>query len=361
MRMNFVKNILAFPVILFAGALLSISASAQELSWEETLTGIGTVQKAAEQYLVDNASDQSRSSLMLTFSYLRGERYSDGVWALVNRKTDIDFREYLEQAEPELKVLQGLESMKIPTTGESVDVGHMLASASLAYDGMAVAGGWGGDCMELAQATMQNAASIEENMRLQQQIFASEDEAKSWFSAQDLRADLDATNLAAMLQKNSDLQSCLQSYYEDLTPEKRASTFVQVQFGNADTADSEQFQQTVYQTMIQDEGMQLLLAVENMWDTDTWQPTEAAAPALRAAAYLLADYVADQASKDVKNQTNSQPLPKASNSPAVSSQETVEDGEVEPSVIGVALPMLLAVFGVCLALLLIAFIVIAKK
>ena len=76
---------------------------------------------------------------------------------------------------------------------------------------------------------------------------------------------------------------------------------------------------------------------------------------------MLADYVADRASKDVRNQTNSQPLPEASNSPAVSSQETVENEKITPPIIGLALPILLAVFGVCLALLLIAFIVISKK
>ena len=55
---------------------------------------------------------------------------------------------------------------------------------------------------------------------------------------------------------------------------------------------SDAFADTVYNAMLQDTGMQLLLYMNNMWSVDGWTVDENYAPALRGASDLLAEYLA---------------------------------------------------------------------
>lgn len=251
---------------------------------------LGQLQTLAESYVSEQANDAD--ALLLTLSFTRTGAYNGTLWQLTAGARDLEFESYALAADESLADLMGMGTTTMPSGGD-IDLGHMLASVNLVYRSVPVAGSWGGDCMELVQQYAGQAQDAEGYTALMSSGFAEED-GTSVFGAWDLRADLDSVNIGAQLTADSSLAQVMKDYYADLTDYDRAYQFIALSFGTVDTSNTESFRQTVYDTLVNDTGMQLLLYLNDMWDAQGgWSLKEEYAPALRGATDLLADYLAD--------------------------------------------------------------------
>ena len=110
--------------------------------------------------------------------------------------------------------------------------------------------------------------------------------------------------VGSQLTKDSNIADALRSYYTDLTDYDRAYQFISLSFGTVDTK-SDAFGDTVYESMLADSGMQLLLYMNGMWTGSIWTVDESYAPALRGATDLLTEYLTNAVDGEtVKSETN---------------------------------------------------------
>lgn len=267
-------------------AVLAWALPARAETFEQALAHIGTLQSLAGSYVAEHGGDVLNTML----TYTRLPAYDTTLWQLAAGSRDPEFDAYVEQNAPELIDLQYAGTVSLPN-GQNIDFSHMLASLHLVYKGLPVPGGWGGDSMQLAQQYLGQAADEDGYMALMQTTFNTGGE--SVFGNEDLRADLDSVNLGARLGADTDLAALLRDYYTaDLTDYDRAYQFTALTFGNVNTGSQGNFRQTVYNTLLADTGMQLLLYISGMWQRETWQVDGESEPALRAAADLFADALA---------------------------------------------------------------------
>lgn len=250
---------------------------------------LGQLQALAQNYVDETSSDAD--PLLLALSFTRTGVYNGTLWQLTAGARDLEFESYVLDADESLGGLMGMGTTEMPSGG-AIDMGHMLASVNLVYQSVPVAGSWGGDCMELVQQFAGQASDPDGYSALMGNGFAAED-GTSVFGAWDLRADLDSVNIGARLSADSSLSDVMGEYYADLTDYDRAYQFIALSFGTVDTSNTETFRQTVYDTLVNDTGMQLLLYLNGIWSADGgWALKEEYAPALRGATNLLADYLA---------------------------------------------------------------------
>ena len=84
----------------------------------------------------------------------------------------------------------------------------------------------------------------------------------------------------------------------------RAKQFIILNFGTVDTS-ADNFGDVIYETMLEDSGMQLLLYMNGMWTTSGWTVNNEYAPALHGAADLLAEWLANAVNNEkIKSDTN---------------------------------------------------------
>ena len=256
--------------------------------YDTILSDLDALQTLAESYAREQGGGQD--PILLTLAYTRAGVYNDAVWQLVAGPKDTEFEAYVREHNEALSALNGMGGVTAPN-GEVIDMGHLLASLNLAYAGVPIPGSWGGDCMELAQAYAGQASDAEGYAALMAETFNIEGDG-SVFGSGDLRADLDAVNIGATLTQGSRLADAIRSYYQSVTAYDRAYNFIACTFGTVNTGDAAAFRQTVYATLAGDAGMQLLLYTQGMWTAEGgWQVDPASEPALRGAAYLLADWL----------------------------------------------------------------------
>lgn len=273
-------------------------AAAEE--YDETLDRLDRLQQLATDYAADSEDDP----ILLTLSYTRTGDYNTAMWQLTAGARDTEFDSYVEEHDADLSALQGMNTVTLPN-GQQIDFGHLLASMNLVYNGLPITGSWGGDCMQLAQAYAGQASDAAGYADLMRDTFAIDDDGStSKFGDQDLRADLDSVVVGSQLTKDSNIADALRSYYTDLTDYDRAYQFISLSFGTVDTK-SDAFGDTVYESMLADSGMQLLLYMNGMWTGNTWTVDESYAPALRGATDLLTEYLSNAVDGEkVKSETN---------------------------------------------------------
>lgn len=270
-------------VLLFLGAL-----PARAVTYDETLDYMARLQALATQYCAE--SDTADDPVLLTLTYTRSGAYGSTVWAMTAGLQNSEFDAFVEQRDPTLSELKNVGSLTLPN-GQAVDFNHLLASVNMTYRGLPTAGGWGGDCMELAQAYSGQASDAADYADLMRATFNIDDDgANSVFGDQDLRADLDSVIVGAQISADSDLAATLRNYYANLTDYDRARQFIMLSFGSVNTGDKS-FKEVVYNALLQDSGAQLMLYLNGMWQLDGWQLDPACAPALRGATDLLAEYL----------------------------------------------------------------------
>ena len=242
--------------------LLAAPLPARAADYDTTLAQLDELQTLAETYVQEQ--DSGADPLLLALSYTRSGAYNDTIWQLTAGTRDASFESYVLEQNGDLAELIGMGSLTAPN-GELVDFGHLLASINLVYNGLPITGSWGGDCMELAQYYMGQASDAAGYASLMNATFNLEDDGStSVFSSSDLRADLDSVNIGAGLTADSRLADAIRTYYADLTEYDRVYQFIARSFGSVNTGD-ETFADTVYDTLVGDTGMQLLLYTEDMW------------------------------------------------------------------------------------------------
>ena len=267
--------------------------------YDDTLDRLGRLQDLAESYAAEHEGDP----ILLTLSYTRTGSYNTAIWQLTAGARDSEFEAYVNENDADLAALQSMTTLTLPT-GETTDFGHMLASMNLVYNGLPITGSWGGDCMELAKSFHGQADDAAGYAGLMQSAFNTGDSSSSVFSAEDLRADLDSVVVGSQLTRDSDIADTLRSYYDGLTEYDRAYQFIALSFGTVNTSDSG-FSDVVYNAIVQDTGMQLLLYMNDMWTGSGWTIDESYAPAVRGATDLLAEYLAGAVNGDrVKSESN---------------------------------------------------------
>lgn len=236
-------------------------------------------------------------------AYTRAGIYNDSLWQMTAGTKDPDFEAYVLENNSELGELVGITTQTLPN-GETIDFGHLLASINLVYRGLPVTGSWGGDCMELAQQYSGQASDAAGYVTLMQETFGAESDS-SMFGADDLRADLDSVVLGSQLTTDTNLADLMRTYYADLSDYDRAYQFIALSFGSVNTGNAEEFRQKVYDTLVGDTGMQLLLFTKGMWSSDGWTLKSEYEPALQGAAYVFADHLASAVNGEtVKSDNN---------------------------------------------------------
>lgn len=114
--------------------------------------------------------------------------------------------------------------------------------------------------------------------------------------------------MGAELTKDTDIATALRDYYQNLSANvvdyARAKQFIILNFGTVDTS-ADNFGDVIYETMLEDSGMQLLLYMNGMWTTSGWTVNNEYAPALHGAADLLAEWLANTVNNEkIKSDTN---------------------------------------------------------
>lgn len=274
--------------------------------YNTVLDRLGRLQALANSYV--ETQDTEADPIVLTLSYTRVGDYNTQIWQLTAGVRDSAFESYVNSSDSELQSLQDVTTVTLPG-GQNIDFGHLLASMNLVYNGIPITGSWGGDCMQLAKAYYGQASDEAGYAEVMRETFAIDDDGTlSVFGDQDLRADIDSINVGAGLTKDTDIATALRDYYENLSANvmdyARAKQFILLNFGTVDTS-ADNFGDVVYETMLEDSGMQLLLYVNGMWTTDGWTVNSDYAPALHGAADLLAEWLATAVNNEkIKSETN---------------------------------------------------------
>lgn len=294
-------RLLAMLVVLlavFCGAALPVHAD----DYDTTIDRLSRLQALAREFSASQSD--TPDPIELTLAYTRVGSYNTTIWQLIAGTRDPEFEAYVNSSDPDVAALQDVTTVALPN-GENVDFGHLLASLNLVYNGLPITGSWGGDCQELAQqyyGQASDAAGYAEAMRATFNI--DDDGTLSKFGDQDLHADLDSVVVGSQVTKDTDLAEALRSYYANLTDYDRASRFISLSFGTVDTADAS-FGDAVYNALLEDSGMQLLLYMNGMWSSDGWKIKDDYAPAVRGATDLLAEYLANTVNHEkIKSETN---------------------------------------------------------
>ena len=270
------------------------------------LDRLGRLQALANSYV--ETEDSSADPIVLTLSYTRTGDYITQMWQLTAGVRDAAFENYVNTNDSDLQSLQGMSTVTLPG-GQNIDFGHLLASMNLVYNGIPIAGSWGGDCMQLAKAYYGQASDEAGYADVMRATFAKDDDGSvSVFGDQDLRADIDSINVGTELTKDTDIATALRDYYQNLSANvvdyARAKQFIILNFGTVDTS-ADNFGDVIYETMLEDSGMQLLLYMNRMWTTSGWTVNNEYAPALHGAADLLAEWLANAVNNEkIKSDTN---------------------------------------------------------
>ena len=298
---NRMPRLLAILVVLlavFCGAALPVHAD----DYDTTIDRLSRLQALAREFSASQSD--TPDPIELTLAYTRVGSYNTTIWQLTAGTRDPEFEAYVNSSDPDVAALQDVTTVALPN-GENVDFGHLLASLNLVYNGLPITGSWGGDCQELAQqyyGQASDAAGYAEAMRATFNI--DDDGTLSKLGDQDLHADLDSVVVGSQVTKDTDLAEALRSYYANLTDYDRASRFISLSFGTVDTADAS-FGDAVYNALLEDSGMQLLLYMNGMWSSDGWKIKDDYAPAVRGATDLLAEYLANTVNHEkIKSETN---------------------------------------------------------
>ena len=298
---NRMPRLLAMLVVLlavFCGAALPVHAD----DYDTTIDRLSRLQALAREFSASQSD--TPDPIELTLAYTRVGSYNTTIWQLTAGTRDPEFEAYVNSSDPDVAALQDVTTVALPN-GENVDFGHLLASLNLVYNGLPITGSWGGDCQELAQqyyGQASDAAGYAEAMRATFNI--DDDGTLSKLGDQDLHADLDSVVVGSQVTKDTDLAEALRSYYANLTDYDRASRFISLSFGTVDTADAS-FGDAVYNALLEDSGMQLLLYMNDMWSSDGWKIKDDYAPAVRGATDLLAEYLANTVNHEkIKSETN---------------------------------------------------------
>ena len=274
--------------------------------YNTVLDRLGRLQALANSYV--ETEDSSADPIVLTLSYTRTGDYNTQMWQLTAGVRDAAFENYVNTNDSDLQSLQGMSTVTLPG-GQNIDFGHLLASMNLVYNGIPIAGSWGGDCMQLAKAYYGQASDEAGYADVMRATFAKDDDGSvSVFGDQDLRADIDSINVGAELTKDTDIATALRDYYQNLSANvvdyARAKQFIILNFGTVDTS-ADNFGDVIYETMLEDSGMQLLLYMNGMWTTSGWTVNNEYAPALHGAADLLAEWLANAVNNEkIKSDTN---------------------------------------------------------
>ena len=285
-RNRFVWVLAAVAMVL---ALAVLPVGADSVDYAQTLDRLDRLQTLAQQYMEEKGS--SADPVDLTLGFTRVGEYNTTVWQLTAGVRDPEFESYATGRDPDLWDLQNMTTAVLPN-GQTIDMGHLLASINLVYRGMPLAGSWGGDCMQLAQVYAGQAGDAGGYAALMRQTFAIDDDGTvSRFGDQDLRADLDSVVAGSRLTKDSRIADVLRDYYDGLDDYNRAYQFIALSFGAVDTSNTAAFADQIYNALIKDTGMQLLLYMNQMWGKDGWTVLPESEPALRGACTVLAEYL----------------------------------------------------------------------
>ena len=294
------KRSRCLSALLTGAVLLGVLAMpAAAADYDTTLDGLSRLQTLAQTYISENASDADPIEMTLSYTITAGAR-------------DPGFESYVSTQDASLTALQ--ETGVVETPGGSVDFAHLLASMNLVYRGLPISGSWGGDCMELAKQYAGQASDADGYTSLMTGCF---DSADSMFGGDDLRADMDAIVIGAQLTADSSISDTIGGYYSAINDHDRAYQFIALSFGNVDTSNTQAFRQEVYETLTQDTGMQLLLYLNGMMDSESWTVSQGYQAPLQAACNVLADYLA-QAVGGEKVQSDSGTLMKTMAAQALS-------------------------------------------
>lgn len=305
------KRSRCLSALLTGAVLLGVLAMpAAAADYDTTLDGLSRLQTLAQTYISENASDAD--PIEMTLSYTRTGVYNTDIWTITAGARDPGFESYVSTQDASLTALQ--ETGVVETPGGSVDFAHLLASMNLVYRGLPISGSWGGDCMELAKQYAGQASDADGYTSLMTGCF---DSADSMFGGDDLRADMDAIVIGAQLTADSSISDTIGSYYSAINDHDRAYQFIALSFGNVDTSNTQAFRQEVYETLTQDTGMQLLLYLNGMMDSESWTVSQDYQAPLQAACNVLADYLA-QAVGGEKVQSDSGTLMKTMAAQALS-------------------------------------------
>ncbi len=277
------KRVWGLLAALALAALLALPAAAAE--YAPTLDELDRLQTLAGNFAAENDTDITVTDL--TLSATRPYQYDTTLWQLTLGARDPAFENYLNANAPELLALRDVGVLPLPD-GQAVDFNHLLATLQLVSKGLPVAGGWGGDLMELIQSYRGQAADVAGYEALLAGQLGVEG---SRFGAADLCADLDALAIGAQLQADARLADVLRSYYASATTYDRTYAFIALSFGNVDAGSRDAFRQTVYNTFTGDAGMQLLLYLNGLWQVEGWQLDPELEPLVRAACNVFADWL----------------------------------------------------------------------
>lgn len=200
------------------------------------------IQLLALQYSNSN-EHQVHSANLLTTDYYRRITYEDGIWLLINGPINKEFEEFVHNSIGQNALIRFIE----PIEKMVIDTPHMMATLSaLLYSNLPIVGlrmqdlaGWAGDLYTVASDVYKHrddskyTGTLEERTYQAAYDYIGSKTGDGNFKYEDLLADVDAINIAAILLADSSkpIVSAVKDYYQ-YEASNRYSKFYQNKFNS---------------------------------------------------------------------------------------------------------------------------------
>ena len=208
-----------------------ITISQEQKDFDALFLRVKQLEELSKQY--DETDYQLR-----TMIYIRSGAYNDSQWSTIAGAVDADFELYVEtnQGTNNLTGLKTVETFKVPSTKEVVDFRHMFAVMNVAYSNVQNTtdlSGWAGDLVQLMDEFKSSIKTGDELLTVIRAAF----NGNSTFGSADVCADFDAVNIIKNLKSTNGatIYSSINSYYKNLTNQRRIQTFKQTTFATGYT------------------------------------------------------------------------------------------------------------------------------
>lgn len=198
---------------------------------ESELSYIKELEALAEEYksIADEKErfQDTRKEIMV---YIRSKQYKSTAWNICAGDENKGFSEYVSGNNKDIEKLRTLGTFNTPYTNEKSKFVHFFGALNMAYNGYGELGSWAGDLVQLTKNIKDRQPTDAEVEDLATDLLCG----KSQFTSEEMVADIDAINIAAVLKEEEiPVSQAIDEYYMTLKGSdqtERYRLFVKNQF-----------------------------------------------------------------------------------------------------------------------------------
>lgn len=193
----------------YAETYIATDSNASET--ESELSYIKELEELAEEYksIADEKErfQDTRKEIMV---YIRSKQYKSTAWNICAGDENTGFSEYVLKNNKDIEKLRILGTFNTPYTNEKSKFVHFFGALNMAYNGYGELGSWAGDLVQLTKNIKDRQPTGAEVENLATDLLCG----KSQFTSEEMVADIDAINIAAILREEEiPVSQAIDEYY----------------------------------------------------------------------------------------------------------------------------------------------------